>query len=50
MSLRARTRALLAGTVAAAVAGLKLTIIVDTWVSDRYGDPHAEVHPHHPAA
>ncbi|WEO99958.1 hypothetical protein A6P39_041350 [Streptomyces sp. FXJ1.172] len=24
--------------------GLKLTIIVDTWVSDHYGDPHAEVH------
>lgn len=30
--------------------GLKLPIIVDTWVSDQYGDPHVEVHPHHPAA
>ncbi|MBX9365341.1 hypothetical protein [Streptomyces sp. WAC04114] len=29
---------------------LKLTLIVDTWVSDHYGDPHAEVHSHHPAA
>ncbi|MFE4821307.1 hypothetical protein ACFRFU_33675 [Streptomyces sp. NPDC056704] len=29
--------------------GLKLPIIVDTWVSDQYGDPHVEVHPHHPA-
>ncbi len=32
------------------VLGLKLTIIVDTWVSDHYGDPHAEAHTHHPAA
>ncbi|MFI7143201.1 hypothetical protein ACIBQ5_37590 [Streptomyces massasporeus] len=28
----------------------KLTITVDTWVSDHYGDPHAEVQSHHPAA
>ncbi|EST36212.1 S41 family peptidase [Streptomyces roseochromogenus] len=27
---------------------LKLTFIVDTWVSDHYGDPHAEVHSHRP--
>lgn len=25
---------------------LKLTIIVDTWVSDHYGDPHVKVHSH----
>jgi hypothetical protein len=29
---------------------LKLTFIVDTWVSDHYGDPHVEGHPNHPAA
>jgi hypothetical protein len=29
---------------------LEPTIVVDTWVSDHCGDPHAEVHPHHPAA
>lgn len=29
---------------------LKLTIIVDTWVSDHYGDPHDEVHSPRPAA
>ncbi|MFE1852089.1 hypothetical protein [Streptomyces sp. NPDC059489] len=28
----------------------KLTIIVDTWVSGHYGDPHAEVHAPHSAA
>ncbi|PAZ10832.1 hypothetical protein CLM62_38720 [Streptomyces sp. SA15] len=30
--------------------GLKLTIIVDIWVSDHSGDPHVGFHPHHPAA
>jgi len=29
---------------------LKLTIIVDTWASGHYGDPHAEVHAPHSAA
>ncbi|MFF0033354.1 hypothetical protein ACFYS7_35250 [Streptomyces avermitilis] len=29
---------------------IKLTLLVDTWVSDHYGDPHVEVHPHHSAA
>ncbi|MEV0185887.1 hypothetical protein AB0I54_42480 [Streptomyces sp. NPDC050625] len=27
-----------------------MTITVDTWVSDHYGDPHAEIHPHRPTA
>ncbi|WP_030948285.1 IS110 family transposase [Streptomyces sp. NRRL S-646] len=38
------------GLLVAVLRTLKLTIIVDTWVSDHYGDPHAEAHTHHPAA